>query len=557
MSTDVEQIKEKLDIVDVISGYIKVEKAGINFKARCPFHNEKTPSFFISPTRQSFYCFGCQEKGDMFSFVEKFENLDFRGALETLASRAGIELKKFKQEDRPGEKDRLFEIMETAAKIYEKQLASKSAVLKYLEKRGLTRASVARWRLGFAEESWRGLHDYLTQRRFSREEMLLVGLIKKVPSESKYYDTFRDRIMFPISDSAGRVIAFSGRAMKEDLKTPKYLNSPETRLFYKSEVLYGFHLAKNHIRKQDYTVLVEGQLDLIMSHQAGVLNAVASSGTALTELHLKKMQKLSNRVVIAYDSDAAGERASVRAATLALTLGMEVKMASLPKGEDPASVIKDNPEKWKEAIKMSQHFTDFVISKAVRENQGRNLTREILKNVLPVANLIKSDIEKSQFIKKVSLSMKVGEQAVWDDLKKINAAEKESVGTDTYAKTRAADLDRIMTAMVFLEESQDKGPKHLRTKWGKIVGAKAVEEILNNFEADREALIFEAEKYNIEGDSEKMAEDMMQRIEMRHLKAKLQEATILLDDENLSKQKEAQIKSDFKNIQKRIKELNN
>ena len=211
--------------------------------------------------------------------------------------------------------------------------------------------------------------------------------------------------MFPISDSAGRVIAFSGRALKEDEKTPKYLNSPETKLFYKSEVLYGFNIAKNYIRKLDYAVLVEGQMDLLLSHQASVFNTVASSGTALTQLHLKKIQKLSNRVIIAYDSDSSGEKAARRAALMTMSLGMEAKITILPKGEDPASVIQNEPENWKKALRESEHFVDFALNKAVKENEGRNLTKEIIKNVLPLVSLIKSEMEKSQFVKKIALKI--------------------------------------------------------------------------------------------------------------------------------------------------------
>ncbi len=514
MSSNVEQIKEKLDIVEVISGYIKLEKAGINFKARCPFHNEKTASFFVSPARQSFYCFGCQEKGDIFSFIEKFEGLDFKGALKVLADKAGIELKSSNKEDRPEEKDRLFEIMETAAKMYEEQLALDQSSESYLKKRGLNEESVKKWRLGFARDGWRGLYEYLLSKKFSKEEMIGAGLIKKVPGENKYYDTFRNRIMFPICDNSGRVIAFSGRAMKEDEKTPKYLNSPETKLFYKSEVLHGFHIAKQYIRKLDYTVLVEGQMDLVMSHQAGVLNTVASSGTALTELHLRKIQKLSNRVIIAYDSDPAGEKAASKAAELALILGMEVKIASLQAGEDPASVAKKDPESWKKALREAVHFLDFALEKALAKKTAREMTKEVSKNVLPGVALLRSEMEKSQFVKKIALKIRVPEEAVWADISKIE-----------------------------------------RLKEGKIERFE-ITKISDNYRDEKEALMFEAERYGLQIDKEKASEDISRRIELKNLKQKLQEITILLDDEDLSKEEEKEAKAEFERIQKRIKDLN-
>jgi len=585
MSTNVEQIKEKLDIVDVISSYIKVEKAGINFKAKCPFHNEKTPSFFISPTRQSFYCFGCQEKGDIFSFVEKFEGLDFKGALETLANKAGVELKNFKQENGSSkdEKEKLFEITEASCKIFEKQLSNNKKAQDILKKRGVTKESIKKWRLGYAQDEWRSLLDNL-QGKFTKELMLEAGLIKKAgkTGTEKYYDTFRDRIIFPLNDNAGRVIAFSGRAIKKGDKTPKYLNSPETKLFYKSEALYGFDVAKNHIRKVDYTVLVEGQMDLLMSQQAGVLNTVASSGTALTEFHLKKIGRLSNRIIVAYDSDASGEKAARRAAEMAMSLGMEIKTVSLPEGEDPASIIQTDPAKWIKALKESEHFIDFTLSKALEEKDDRKLAKEVVENVLPLVSLIKSEMEKSKFVKKIALKMKVHEQDVLNDLKKVDqtparlvparqssgmAGGSESVAGREETETKnnlpknhpkTVNLERILAGVIFLEKSnKNKKAKKLKEKWQKIVDKERVEKILENFKKNKEALIFETESYGEKESLDETAEDILRRLELKELKAELQKITITLDDKSLSKKMEKKTKVDFNKIQKRIKEINN
>lgn len=556
MSSNVEQIKDKLDIVDVLASYIKVEKSGINFKARCPFHNEKTPSFFISPSRQSFYCFGCGEKGDIFSFVEKFEGLDFKGALETLADRAGVELKNIKKEERSDEKDRLFEIMEAATRFFEEALTKNQTSIDYLNKRRLSKESISKWRLGFAKDEWRSLHDHLLRHGFTKDEMLAAGLIKKVDGESKYYDTFRCRIMFPISDSAGRVIAFSGRTLKEDDKTPKYLNSPETRLFYKSEVLYGFNVAKNHIRKVDYSVLVEGQMDLLMSHQAGILNTVASSGTALSPLHVQKIQKLSNRVIIAYDSDPAGEKASRRAAELALSLGMETKIASLSQGEDPASVVKKDRELWKKALRESVHFVDYALERAVSNNKGRELTKEILENVLPLISLITSDVEKAQFVKKISLKIGVNEESVWRDVSKIKEIKKQGVESIRDTQTPIPNLERIMAGFVFLEESRNEGNKklHTRAEWQKAVGKEEVLELLESYESEKEALSFEAEQHCVDGNIEKTWEVLLKRIELQNLKIKLQKTASILDDPSISTEREREIRAEFEKIQKSIRE---
>jgi len=488
-----------------------VEKAGINYKAKCPFHNEKTASFFISGTRQSFYCFGCGEKGDIFTFVEKFEGLDFKGALKTLADRAGVELRKFSKEEISGkdkeerEKEKLLEIMEEATKHFEQELKEDKKSLEYLKGRGVTAESIKKWRIGFAREEWRGLHDFLVSKNYSKRELLEVGLIKKVLDEEKYYDTFRNRIVFPICDNYGKVIAFSGRAMKEDDKTPKYLNSPETKLFYKSEALHGFHIAKNHIRKADYTVLVEGQMDLVMSHQAGVLNTVASSGTALTELHLRKIQKLSNRVIIAYDSDPSGEKAALRAAEIALLLGMEVKITNLKEGEDPASVVKASEEEWKEALR-----NEFALERTMVNMKEKDLAKEVIKNVLPFVSLLKSEMEKSQFIKKIAIKMKVPEEAVRDDLKRVRVPE---------ALQNEISVD-------------EKG-------WLK----------------DKEAFLFELEKYMKEGDSERIVEEKSKRTELQNLKLKLRGLAITLDDKDLPEKEIKKVKEEFEEVRSKIKEL--
>lgn len=511
MSTEVEQIKERLDIVDVISSYLKVEKAGINFKARCPFHNEKTPSFFISPTRQSFYCFGCGEKGDVFSFVEKFENLDFKSTLKILADRAGIQLKNRvgSETENKDEKERLFIIMEEATKFYQNNLLAEKTASDYLKKRGLSENTIKKWRIGFAKDEWRNLYDFLVGKNFLIKEMIEAGLTKKTLDADKYYDTFRNRIMFPIFDNLGRVVAFSGRAMKEDEKVPKYLNSPETKLFYKSETLYGFHIAKNYIRKMDYAVIVEGQMDLLMSHQAGIFNTIASSGTALTELHLKKIQKLSNRVVLAYDSDEAGDKATKRAAEMALILGMEVKKVSLPKGEDPDSIIRKSPQIWKEALKEAEYFTDFILNKTLKENEGSGkLGKEIIKNVLPIALLIKDKIEQTRFVKKISLKINVGESDVRNDMEKIKTDERQNKNNNVNQKDQ------------------------------------------------KEELRIEMEKFGIDFNVEEANEQIL-KIRMEKYKKRRREIANKLDGKNLSSKEKEQLEKEYKENEKNIKELNN
>ncbi|KKP98393.1 MAG: primase protein [Candidatus Nomurabacteria bacterium GW2011_GWA1_36_15] len=272
INSPVQQIKERLSIEEIVSSYIKLEKAGANFKARCPFHNEKTPSFFVSPDRASYYCFGCGAKGDIFSFIEEFEGLDFKGALKILAERAGIPLVQYSKE-KEGEKEKLYRAMEEATKFFEKNLAENKKILEYLKSRGLEEKTIGDFKIGFSLLDWRTLFEYLKSKGFSDKEIELAGLVKK--TEKGFYDRFRGRIMFPISDSSGRIIAFSGRIFEDDGKSAKYLNSPDTPIFSKSAVLYGLDKAKESIRKNNFSILVEGQMDLILSHQAGFRNTVA------------------------------------------------------------------------------------------------------------------------------------------------------------------------------------------------------------------------------------------------------------------------------------------
>ena len=340
MSSSVDQIKSKIDIVSLVSSYIKLEKAGSNFKGKCPFHNEKTPSFFVSPDRGNYYCFGCHAKGDIFTFVQEFEGLDFIGALKVLADRAGVELGQYNKGEKT-EKQKLHSILEQAVFFYTKKLSENKEAENYLKSRGVKEETIEDFRIGYSPLEWRELFDYLSSRSVSAQDMLQVGLIKyNENAKEKYYDTFRGRIMFPINDSAGRVVGFSGRILVPDDKSPKYLNSPETSLFNKSEILFGLDKAKKDIRLKNYSILVEGQMDLVMLHQVGITNTVASSGTALTENHLVKLRRLSNRIIMAYDGDMAGFRASDRSAGIALALGMELKIAQMPESKDPADLAK-------------------------------------------------------------------------------------------------------------------------------------------------------------------------------------------------------------------------
>lgn len=510
MSSSVDQIKSKLDIVTVVSSYIKLDKAGANFKGRCPFHNEKTPSFFVSPDRGSYYCFGCHAKGDIFTFVQEFEGLDFVGSLKVLADRAGVTLDKFEKGDKT-EKERLHGVLEQAVFFYQKKLSENKTALEYLHGRGVLDKTIEEFRIGFAPSEWRELYEYLLSRSVTEKDMLEAGLIKKKDnapnaSGSSYYDTFRGRIMFPIADSSGRVVAFSGRILVPDEKSPKYLNSPETQLFNKSEILFGLDKAKKDIRLKDYSVLVEGQMDLVMLHQAGITNTVASSGTALTAEHLVKLRRLSNRIIMAFDGDSAGFSASNRSAQIALSLGMELKMASMPEGKDPADLAKNEPEVLRDSLKNAKHIIDFYTEKLLeRKLEARELGKEIEKNVLPYVAQLPSTIEKDHFIKSIAHRTFIKEDALWDDLRRVSSGgtmieyKKEEISPP---KGRKDSIERkIMGIIWWQKNSSETIPeidiREVEKRAGEILGTRMTE-LEIQFEKEKggkEELLFETESY--------------------------------------------------------------
>jgi len=428
----VDQIKQKLDIVEVLGEYLRLTKAGRNFKARCPFHGEKDASFMVSPERQIWHCFGCGLGGDIFGFVMKIEGVEFTDALRLLARRAGVILKK-QDPQIQSQKDRLHEICELAAKFFETQLAKTPAgkkALNYLKERGLEDETIKTWRLGFAHDEWRGLHDFLLSRGFKEAEMLQAGLVTTSNQDSdkqevRCYDRFRSRIIFPIFDIQGQVIAFGGRIFGDQKKDDmaKYLNSPQTPLYDKSNVLYGLHRAKLEIRRQDLCVIVEGYMDLIMSHQAGVQNVVASSGTALTENHLNIISRYTKNLAMAFDSDEAGGLATSRSIDLALKKDLNVKII-LMKEKDPADVVKKDSAEWLEIIKGAKEVMDFYFQHTFARFNSQNLEgkKEIEKVLLPIIKSLSSRTEQSNWLKELAQRLHFDEKDLLADMKLIKVA---------------------------------------------------------------------------------------------------------------------------------------
>ncbi len=556
MISPVQKIKERLSIQDVVSSYIKLEKAGTNLKAKCPFHNEKTPSFFISPDRGGYYCFGCGAKGDIFTFVQEFEGLDFRGALKLLADRAGVPLGEYSPMDKKNqsEKEKLYIIMEEATDYYSANLAGFKEAQTYLKSRGLEEKTVQDFRIGFAKDDWRDLYNYLKSKNYSDREIELAGLAKKPDVENKnMYDRFRNRIMFPIADSSGRVIAFSGRIFTDDGKSAKYLNSPETPIFSKSSVLYGIDKAKDSIRKNNFSILVEGQMDLILSHQAGFRNTVATSGTALSDSVVSKenavsnlglLRRLSGNIVLAFDADSAGLSASDRAGRIALSIGMDVKSAILPEGVDPADLIlKSGADAWKEAVRNSKHIILFLLEKAIKAAKGdeRKANKEIREKILPYVAALDSSIEKSHFIKKISDASGVPEVALVEDLKKVEQLNKEekreiNEAEENQSKMFRKDyIERRLLGIAFWQEKIKEPKIDPRSIFDKF------KDTIDHYKDFKEDLIFEAEVFyanneNLPSDVDEMLSNLDEEYLNEDLAKKMKELHFAQEEKNKDKE---------------------
>lgn len=425
MNSDVQEIKNRLNIVDVLGEYIRLEKAGSNFRALCPFHNEKSPSFMVSEERQMWHCFGCQKSGDIFSFVMEMDGLDFREALKILAEKAGVQLQNFNPESAK-KKDRSLEILELSAKWYEHQLWSgpgKAKIVNYLKERGLKDETIKEFRLGYAPRGWRNVLTFLTGRGFSAEEILETGLIIKKDGSSDYYDRFRERVMFPVRDYLGRVVGYSARvAPGGDETQAKYINTPETSVYHKSQVLYGIDRAKEAIKKSNFTLLVEGNMDVIAASQAGIKNVVAVSGTALTADQVGIIKRYAPRVKMFFDMDAAGEAATKKSVKLCLEHDLAIEVVTIPSGKDAADVARENPEELLKAVEESKSVMDYLLQKlyAKFDRTKAEDKKKITEECLDIIASFESAVEKSHWIKKLAEGLNVTESALTDSLKKIS-----------------------------------------------------------------------------------------------------------------------------------------
>jgi len=426
-SSPIEEIKAKLDIVDLISSYITLNSVGSNLKARCPFHNEKTPSFMVSREKQIWHCFGCSKGGDIFAFVQEYEGLSFPEAMKLLAEKANVPLTGYQA--LPKENfNLLYEINHLVADKYQENLLAKNEistkVLDYLLARGVTIDSIKKWDLGLSSESWDEALQGLKNKKFSEADIFQAGISVKKKDGSGYVDRFRKRLMFPIFDVAGRVVAFTSRTLQgivyhdEDFGG-KYINSPQTSIYDKSRILYGWHLAKAAIKQKDYLIIVEGNLDAVLSQQAGTTNTVAVSGTALTIDHLKLIKRYTNNVILAFDGDTAGSNAALRSITLAWGQEMNMKILVLPQDQDPADIVSSDKNLWLKLVRDSQPVMDYYFQRILA---GVDLNRADHKKIavqklLPIIKYLKSTVEQAHYLQLLADKLHLPLEILRTDLK--------------------------------------------------------------------------------------------------------------------------------------------
>jgi len=428
--TDIELIKSKIDIVGFISEYIQLKKAGRNFKALCPFHSERTPSFVVSPERQSWHCFGaCNQGGDVVSFLQKWENIEFVEALRILAKRVGVVLS-YIPTDTSRLKEKLYEINHLAAEFYHYLLTSHKLgerARNYLSMRHIKNETVKTFTLGYAPNSWDGLLRYLSKKAYQVFDIHTAGLLVK-SEKATYYDRFRGRLMFTLKDHRGNVIGFAGRKLPpEEDREAKYVNTSETPIYIKGNTLYGLDVTKEAIKKEKTAVVVEGEFDLLSSFQTGVGNVVAIKGSALTEGQMLLLKRFCENLVLALDSDLAGNEAAKRGIEIAESNGLTVRVAKLPIGKDPAECIEKDPHLWKSAVKAAVPIYDFIINNALEKypDQDAVSKKKIGSQTIPFLAKIENPIVASHYVKYLAKQMRVGEEAIELAIRQFQKKQEE------------------------------------------------------------------------------------------------------------------------------------
>ena len=431
-----EQVRSTANIVEVISGYVPLKKRGQNFWGCCPFHGEKTPSFAVNPAKNMFYCFGCHEGGDIFKFIMKMESCDFKEALKLLAARYGIAVperqKTAGEIRREKQRERIYETNATATRFFQacllKTAYGKNA-LNYLEGRGINQEIIASFSIGYALDSFTALLSNLGKRGYQGQELLAAGLVAR--GKQQLYDKFRNRVMIPIKDPKGKIVGFGGRVL--DNSTPKYLNTQETEWFNKRRLLFAMDVAYKAIRSKGHAIVVEGYMDAISLHAAGISNVVASMGTAFATEQAKLLKRIASEIVFCYDSDSAGRKASVRAVSIARAEGLKVRIAGVPEGKDPDEYVRHyGKEAFLEVIAQAREGIDFQIEETILQSDVSNLAGKVeaVSNILPFLLECKSEIEAAEHMRRLAQRLTIDEGLIVEEYRKAtkkNGVRKESV----------------------------------------------------------------------------------------------------------------------------------
>lgn len=448
MDDFIEKLRSEADIVRIVSDYVPLRKKGRNYWGCCPFHHEKTPSFSVAPDKGFFYCFGCQAGGNVFNFLMKVENIEFFDAVKLLAAKLHIPLpeREKSEQDRRREQEvaKLLRTNELARDFFHACLTKTAygrPALEYLAKRGIENAVIDQFKIGFAPPLWDKLSTAFLERGIDPETLIKLGLSAARSSGDGYYDRFRNRIMFPIADVRGRIVGFGGRVL--DNSEPKYLNSQETALFNKRHILYGLDQAYKAMRDTGKAIVVEGYMDLITSQTAGVKNAVASLGTAFTPEQAKLLLKYAGEIIFAYDSDAAGQNATLRALETARTLGATIRVLSIPDGKDPDEFIrKHGGEAFRHAVDHAANLIDYQISRALNSADYTGLEGKltVISQVLPVLATSDNDIEINSYITKLAQTLSIDENSIRSEFRKYIRMHKKDKFVNTGNNINIANL---------------------------------------------------------------------------------------------------------------------
>lgn len=484
---DIQEIKNRLDIVEVIGSYVTLKKSGTNYKGLCPFHNEKSPSFMVNPERQIFKCFGCSEGGDVFEFIQKEENLTFRETLEVLAQRANYQLtknenftKKYGAES-PDSKSRLYKINLLTTQVFHKILTDHKLgqpALDYLKKRGVKPETIKTFQIGFAPQA-QVLAPFLNKRDFTAREIQLAGRP----------DRFHNRIIFPIQDVLGNIVGFTGRSLDIPGQPvsdgpasaysagPKYFNTPETPIFKKSRLLYGLREARQTLKDLKYAVLLEGQMDVVLAYQAGIKNVLASSGTALTQDHLKIIARYTDNIIFSFDMDEAGHKATLKGLEMAWELGFTAKVAVLPSPyKDAGEAVLKDPEIFKTALKSAQYGMEWLVDTTFASYQGKNSEtlnvnqkKQIAKEILPFIDKMVDPIEQAHWVGFLAKRLSVSETSIREALKKIKKSlirkkDEAEIPLPTKTKLQPLSPDEILYGLLRLHPNLQKGHLDLYKK---------------------------------------------------------------------------------------------